>query len=320
MVRVTKQSCKKVLLLVLGKFMDIQQLSQQFADHSDVRFRQQGDGLIMIDIDNSLAQATICLQGAQLIEWTPVNAEPVIWLSEQTIYSSGKAIRGGIPVCWPWFGAHPDNAALPAHGFARVLPWTLESVDTPDDGASCLLFILETCEQSRALWPYEFELRLTITVGTTLDMTLKTINRDRQAVTISEALHTYFKVSDVRTILISGLDQTAYLDKPDGFREKQQAGNIQINEEVDRVYIDTAVDCIIEDPGLHRNIVISKSGSQSTVVWNPWLEKSAAMSDMGEQAYRHMLCVESANAASNRIELQPGDSHSLQVNYRVMDL
>lgn len=300
--------------------MDIQRLTEQFAGHGDVRFRHQGDGLVMIDVDNRLAQATISLQGAHLIDWRPVNADPVIWLSGQAQFSSGKAIRGGIPVCWPWFGDHADNPALPAHGFVRASPWTLQSVDTRDDGATCLLFKLETSAQSRALWPYDFELRLSVAVSSTLDMTLESTNHDSQLMTISEALHTYFNVSDVRTVEISGLDQSVYLDKPDGFREKIQTGNIMINDEVDRVYLDTAADCIIEDPGLGRKIVISKTGSQSTVVWNPWVEKSTAMSDMDEQAYLHMLCIESANAASNRVELQPGDSHSLQVSYRVTDL
>ena len=173
--------------------MDIQQLSKQFADQSDVHFRQQGDGLLMIDVDNSLAQATICLQGAQLINWTPADEHPVIWLSDNAIYKTGKAIRGGIPLCWPWFGTHADDPALPAHGFARVLPWTLDSVATRDDGATALSFRLEASAQSKVLWPHEFDLRLSITVGTTLDMTMESINRDSQAVVISEALHSYFR-------------------------------------------------------------------------------------------------------------------------------
>jgi D-hexose-6-phosphate mutarotase len=151
-------------------------------------------------------------------------------------------------------------------------------------------------------------------------MSLESINRGSQVLTITEALHTYFQVSDVRHVSITGLDEVHYLDKPDDYREKIQSGEITVTSEIDRIYLDTAADCIIEDPGLHRKITIAKSGSQSTVVWNPWIDKSAQMGDMDAQAYLHMLCIESANAATNRIQLQAGDSHTLNVKYKLSSL
>jgi D-hexose-6-phosphate mutarotase len=300
--------------------MDIQALTDKFGSNKDLRFRHQGDGLIMIDIQNKLATAKVSLQGAQIIDWTPVDAAPVIWLSGQADFSRGKAIRGGVPVCWPWFGDHADNPAMPAHGFARQLPWDLDSVHTREDGATCLLFILESADETESLWPYAFALRLQMTIGECLELSLESINRDSRVLTITEALHTYFRVSDVRKVTITGLANGLYLDKPDGYREKTQTGELTVTAEIDRIYIDTTADCIIADPGLNRKIVIAKSGSQSTVVWNPGAEKSMQMRDMDGQAYLHMLCIESANAATNRIQLLPGDSHTLKVNYQVFNL
>jgi D-hexose-6-phosphate mutarotase len=274
----------------------------------------------MIDIHNSLASATVSLQGAQLIDWTPVDADPVIWLSDKAHYSPGKSIRGGVPVCWPWFGDHAENPLMPAHGFARQLPWELNAVSVRDDGATCLLFILEPSNESELLWPHAFELRLLIVIGESLEMSLESINRGSQVMTITEALHTYFQVSDVRHVSVTGLDHVHFLDKPDAYKEKIQSGEITVTTEIDRIYLDTTADCIIEDPGLNRKIIIAKSGSQSTVVWNPWIDKSVQMGDMDAQAYLHMLCIESANAATNRIHLQAGDSHALKVNYRISNL
>ncbi len=300
--------------------MDIKSLTKKFSSKGSLEFRQQGDGLILLDIQNQYAHATVCLQGAQLLSWRPLGSTPVIWLSEQAVYQQQKSIRGGVPVCWPWFGAHKDDPNMPAHGFARTQEWDLAEVNSHEDGSTDLLLTLEGNKDVTPLWPYAFTLSLQMHIGAALEMSLTTHNRDKQAMVISEALHTYFQVSDINKVSVDGLDQCSYLDKVDGFNEKIQTGPLRIDTEVDRIYSDTTDVCVINDTGLNRQIVVSKSGSHSTVVWNPWAAKSAAMSDMGEQAYTKMLCVESANAAANSLQLAPGESHSLQVCYHVIEL
>ena len=180
-------------------------------------------------------------------------------------------------------------------------------------------------EQIRAQWPHATRLQLTIIVGETLEMRLATTNLGKAPIQIGEALHTYLQIGDIGTIQVSGLDGVAYHDKVDSFAKKTQRGAIRFDSEVDRVYINTQADCVIEDPQLHRRIRIAKSGSDATVVWSPWLEKAQQMGDMGrgQQAqggWREMVCVESVNAMDNVVSIAPGATHTLTVTYSVEPL
>jgi len=296
---------------------DLQQLQQRFSAHKELSFRQQGDGLMLVDITNPLATATISLQGAQLTDWAPVGQQPVIWVSDNSFYQSGRSIRGGVPICWPWFGDHVTDASLPAHGFVRTKIWNLESVAPLVDGSTRLSFSYTLDKDDQIIWPCQCTLHMNITIGKELELALQTSNTGQQPLTITEALHTYFRVGDVNQVRVAGLEDTHYLDKVEGYKQKTQSGMIDIQGEVDRVYLDTADPCRIEDPLMNRNIIIKKEGSHSTVIWNPWLERSIAMADMGEQAYQTMLCVESANAASNRVVIEAGDTHCMTVCYQV---
>lgn len=294
---------------------NVNELNNQFAIADHVVFRQADNGLISIEVINQYARATIQLQGAHLTEWTLHDQAAVIWMSDDAVFARGKSLRGGIPICWPWFGAHESDPSLPAHGFARTVEWQVVDTRLLDDDVVQLVFCIVNDEANRAMWPCPTELDYTITIGKTLELDLLTRNVGAAAITIGDALHTYFNVSDVRNVAIHGLDGCDYLDKVEGFKRKHQSAEVTIDQEVDRVYLDTSDDCVIDDPGFKRRIIIKKRGSGTTVVWNPWQEVAAKMGDLGEEGYLHMLCVESANAASDVVRLEPGEQHHLWVSY-----
>jgi len=295
----------------------IEDLNAQFAIANQLSFATDPGGLTIAHIENAHASASIALQGGHLMTWTPKDVEPVVWLSPDAKLAPGKSIRGGVPICWPWFGAHTSEAGFPAHGFARTTLWQVVESSTLADGATQLCLQLEPANMPKQQWPHDTTVQCLITVGHTLQMELVTCNCGEGEITISEALHTYFAVSDVRNISIDCLDGCHYLDKVDAFKQKQQAGTVTFSSEVDRVYVNTQADCIIRDPGLSRQIRISKTGSDSTVVWNPWIAKSEQMGDLGEDGYLKMVCVESANAEQNSVTLAAGEEHRLKVCYSV---
>lgn len=285
-------------------------------------FRDDAGGLTFAEVDTPQATATICLQGAHLVTWRPKHqAQPVIWVSEAAKFAPGKSIRGGMPVCWPWFGPHAREPGFPAHGFARTVPWRLLRAEALGDGALHLAFVLLQNEQTRAQFPHACRLELGLTIGATLRAMLTTTNLDTVSVEIGEALHTYFQVGDIGAVAVHGLEGCVYVDKVDGGARKRQAGSIRFDGETDRVYLDTEASCVLEDPLLERRIVIDKTGSRSTIVWTPWQEKAEKMGDLGPNAgWRRMLCVESGNALDNVVNLAPGEAHTLAVSYRAEPL
>lgn len=298
--------------------MDLQSvdtLSSIFGMHHFVSFRASAEGLCFVDIQTDLAQASIALQGAHIVHWQPAKQQPVLWLSENSALQPGVAIRGGIPICWPWFGPHVSESHFPSHGIARTASWALESILQRQQGEVELCFTLPFNESMHRRWPYAVQLSLQIVVGTTLSVELITNNTGLRDFCITEALHAYLQISDIQKVAVLGLDQCKYIDKLDAQQVKTQVGAVQLTEETDRVYLDTQQTCVIEDPGLQRQIKIEKWGSDSTVVWNPWQAKSSAMADMTEQGFRSMVCVEAANAASNQLRVSAGDGHKLSVRY-----
>jgi len=292
-------------------------LNQRFAIKGQLDFREEQQGNIVARISNRLASAEIMLQGAQLISWIPANHKPVIWMSEQARFSAGKSLRGGIPICWPWFGAHEVNPDLPAHGFARNQVWDVSDSKALDDGRILLVFSLKDSDAARAIWPYRTSLEYRVCVGKTLELELLTKNTDTATVRISEALHTYFNIGDISKVSVHGLEDTEYLDKVDYGQRKIQQGPVTVDGELDRIYLGTRADCVIEDAAIGRKIHIRKQGSESTVVWNPWIAKARKLGDLGEEGYRSMLCVESANAAEDVVDIAPDETHSLSVSYHV---
>lgn len=295
---------------------EIESLNRRFGIAGQVQFKTGPGGLAVADVTNAAGVATIALQGAHVMTWAPAGEHPVIWLSPAAKFAAGKSIRGGVPVCWPWFGPHATQATFPGHGYARTVPWEVIATKTRSDGTH-LVFRLMESEATRAQWPHATEVTLAVTVGATLAFELSTRNRGTAPVTIGDALHTYFEVGDVRRVQVHGLDRCPYLDKVDGGQRKVQAGPVTIAGEVDRIYLDSAADCVIDDPDLKRRIRVSKSGSRSTVVWNPWIDKAAKMADFGTDGYLKMLCVESTNAAEDVVSVAPGATHVLAVTYSI---
>ena len=295
----------------------LQELNQRFGLSEQLVFTLSRDDTPIAQVNSAQCRAQIALQGAQVYSWVPTGKQEVIWLSEEAVFAPAKSLRGGVPVCWPWFGPHATHKEFPAHGFARSVDWSVKVSQLLDDGRVYLVFELENNPSLHAMWPADCRLTLHMKLGQSLELELVTENNGPHTQSISEALHTYFAVTDVRQVQVHGLENTDYLDKVDGFSLKHQTDAVTINAEVDRVYLDTESECSIDDVAGQRRIYIQKRGSRSTVVWNPWQHRADVMGDMGEQGYLSMLCVESANAMQNAITIPAGQKHSLWVKYHV---
>ncbi|MDP2694086.1 MAG: D-hexose-6-phosphate mutarotase [Gallionella sp.] len=306
-----------------------QQLNAQFGIDGQLGFREHDSGLVIAEIGNAQATASLCLQGAHLMAWQPRSQTvPVLWLSRDAKLAAGKSIRGGVPVCWPWFGAHASEPGFasgetsavprfPAHGYARTVPWQVVESGTEPDGATRLTLRLIVSEKTRAQWPHSCTLDLTVIVGERLRMELSTENTGESDFAVSEALHAYFRIGDIGAVHVAGLAGCDYWDKVGGSTLKKQDDIIRFAGETDRVYINTATECVIEDDVLKRRIHVAKSGSLSTVVWTPWTAKADRMGDLGQpDGWREMLCVESANAIENTVRVAAGTGHTLIVEYR----
>jgi glucose-6-phosphate 1-epimerase len=279
-------------------------------------------GLPWLRVATDLCTAEMSLLGAHLCRWQPRgHAHPVLWMSGQSAFELGKPIRGGVPICFPWFGPRAGDPRAPGHGCARTQAWTLESVTREYEGATVARLSLAANDTSRAYIPDDFELRYVARLGCELSLSLTVVNRGSTTFVIEEALHTYLAVSDARHVEITGLAGATYIDKTVHMSRKLQGAEpITIAAETDRLYVDTSSAITVVDSALERRIVVSKSGSQSSVVWNPWVAKSKAMPDFGDDEWPGMLCIETVNAADNAVTLLAGQSHTMKAVVRVLPL
>ena len=289
---------------------DIAQLNAQFGVPGRVMFVEGRGGLPVVEMVNGVGKTAVSLHGGHVLSYEPNGQAPVLWMSQLAEFAPGKAIRGGIPVIWPWFGSHPSDSSKPSHGFARRQLWTVQGVEVSGERRRLTLSLSDSPE-SRAVWPYHFLLTLQVTLDTALHVELTTSNTGRTPFVITQALHSYFAVSHIDNIAITGLEQCAYLDQLDEMRRKRQLGVITFAEEVDRIYIETTGDCVLDDPGLNRKVRVAKRGSGSTVVWNPWVVKAQRMADFGDEEYQEMVCIETTNAADDQVTILPGEGHRL---------
>jgi glucose-6-phosphate 1-epimerase len=267
-------------------------------------------GLAAVRVTVAAATAEIYLHGAQVTSWKPIGAEEVLFVSAQSRWEDGKAIRGGIPICFPWFRGKADDAKAPAHGVVRTKEWELTGIAQDGDVVTVTL-ATENDDAGRKWWPHEFRVEYRVTVAKDLGLALTVVNTGGSGMRFEEALHTYHRVGDAERVRVTGLDGTAYLDNMDGNREKLQAGDVMFTAQTDNAYLNTTGALEVVDPVLRRRIRTEKGNSQTTVVWNPWREGAKALADLGDEEWRQMACVEASNIIAYAVELGAGEKHTM---------
>ncbi|ROM47925.1 D-hexose-6-phosphate mutarotase [Pseudomonas poae] len=276
------------------------------------------------------AELMVAQQGAHIVSYQRRGEQPLIWQNPEAMFKTGKGIRTGVPVCWPWFGIFDRNPQsvkamrqseqpAGAHGFVRTALWTLGEV-TPIADALQLDFLLPVPAGGFPGWPHQVDLKLSLLLDDQLHIHLTSHNRGTDTVTLSQALHTYFAVSDVRNVQVEGLDEHSYIDTADGWTKKQQAGPLHFTAETDRIYLDTPAQLNLVDKDWQRRIQLTSQGSKSTVVWNPWTERAKALDDMADDGWQGMLCIETANVLDDTVALAPGESHTLGLSIAAIAL
>ena len=262
-----------------------------------------------IQITTPAANAEIYLHGAQITSWQPAGHQQVLFLSTKSQFEDGKAIRGGIPICFPWFRAKSDNPKAPAHGLVRTRDWQLDAIAQLNETVVVTLSTASD-ESTRAWFTHDYRATLRITVGVSLQLEFTAANTGETAFQFEVALHTYNRVADATNLTIHGLDQTAYLDNRDNNASKRQSGDFHFTRDTDNAYLNTQSHLEILDPILHRRIRLEKQASLSTVVWNPWQEDAAKLADLGDTEWTQFACVEAANILSAAVPLHPGEEHT----------
>lgn len=276
-------------------------------------------GLPKVQLTSPLASGEIYLHGAQATSWHPTGATEALFVSCESAWQQDKAIRGGVPICFPWFGDKTGDPNAPVHGFARTKPWRLDAIQRSGDDVTVMMSTAS--DQSTNLWwPADFHLSYRATFGAALVLELELRNTGHATLQFEEALHCYFRVGDVRHVRVIGLDSVDYLDKTDGYRKKTQRGNVTVTSETDCVYLDTQSSVELVDPNLRRSVHITKDNSYTTVIWNPWAAKAAAMSDLGDNEWMQMICVETSNVLASAVKLAPGQSHQMRALIAVSPL
>jgi glucose-6-phosphate 1-epimerase len=298
--------------------MRADELTSEFGIAGVLDFVETEHGLVKAAISLDGATGELYLQGAQVTAWRPPGERPVLFTSPNSAFAPGRAIRGGIPIVFPWFGPSRHTPTAPQHGFARTATWHLDGVETAGAGSLTLTLSLGDADVGSPFWPERFRATYTVTFAQTLSLRLAVQNRAKHPILFEEALHSYFAISDIAEIAISGLAGATYIDKTDATRRKLQTAHLlTITTETDRVYLDTPGQCVIEDRGGRRRIAIEKDGAASSVVWNPWAVKAAAMVDLGDRAWRGMVCVETGNIADNEVRLAADAEHQMSTEISV---
>ncbi|MCQ8129207.1 D-hexose-6-phosphate mutarotase [Methylomonas rivi] len=299
--------------------MDFQQLNSDFGIAKQLEIIPGQGGMPMIKIGNASARALISLYGGQVLSFRPVaQTEDVLFLSSQSAYAEGKAIRGGIPVCWPWFGPDPKGLQRPNHGFVRNHFWQLAKTEAVGDTETKVSLRFTESFKRENTWRQPFMLLLDISIGPSLQLQLTTYNTGDQPFSITQAFHSYFRVGDIKRVKILGLEDCDYFDKLEQGTQKIQKGVVSVTQEVDRVYVEAYKNLVIADPVLQRRIHINSPNTSTAVVWNPWSKTSKKMPDLAATDYRRFICVEAGNVAFDLIKVQPGSRFSLQANYSLL--
>jgi D-hexose-6-phosphate mutarotase len=296
-------------------------LNDLWARPGRVQFSLSPLGGPVVELAGPAGTAVVALQGAQLLSWQPAGHAPVIWLSPVERLGTEKPVRGGTPVCWPWFGAHPSDRSQPAHGFVRTRIWTVTRAGVTTEGA-WLELTYQTGAADAVHWPHQATATLRITLDRQLSLTLRTDNTGSTAFTLTQALHTYFSIGDIGDLAITGFETELYLDTLTTAPRQLQTGPITFAGEVDRIYDAHSQPASIIDTRLRRRITITTDGSRSAVVWNPWIAKAARLGDLGpgdtgQGGWRQFVCVETTNAGLDAVTVVPGHAHTIAATYTV---
>ncbi len=292
------------------------ELNRRFGVPGIAEVVQGNGGLPRVVVNTSTVTGEMYLHGAHVTSWIPAQAQEVFFVSPLSTWQDGKAIRGGVPICFPWFGDKADDPHAPAHGFVRTKEWQLESLAQERDSVSISMFT-QSDESTRDWYPHDFRLSYHVIFGAELILELMMTNTGSAPLRFEEALHAYHNVGDVARARVNGLDGVHYLDKTDSYRDKTQAGGFTISAETDRVYLNTAHPLELSDQVLQRRINIRKDNSLTTVVWNPWSEKARTLADLGEDQWKRMLCIETSNVGDFAIQLAPGEQHVMKATVRI---
>lgn len=298
--------------------MNIEDLNRQYGLASELTVQKGNGDFPVIHINNSKAKAKIALYSGHILSFQPhTQTADLIFVSDNSLFQNGKAIRGGCPLCWPWFGPDPSQSGRPNHGFVRNRMWNILATETLGTGETRVQLELQDTPDTQSIWPHAFHLELDLIVGESLQVNLITENTGSEMFRLTQALHTYLHIGDIHQVKVQGLENLSYLDKVAGGTEKQQIGDVIIAEEVDRIYLNVPPELIVDDPALNRKIIIHSEGNRTAIVWNPWADSSATMADLGDLDYQKFICVETANAASDVVELQPGRQCRLSAKYHI---
>ncbi len=300
----------------MNAVLDASELDRRFGIPDVARVREGDGGLARVDITSPVADGKMYLHGAHLTSWRPAGSEEVLFLSTKSRWEEGQAIRGGIPICFPWFRGKADDPQAPAHGFVRTRSWQLYSIAENNTGVAVTMFI-ESDEQTRRWWPGEFRLVCRATFGFELKLELICVNTGKTPLHFEEALHTYNRVSNVGTVRLQGLDGTRFLDNTAANKEKTQSGDATIGSQTDNAYINTTNAVDLLDPMMCRRIRLEKAHSSTTVVWNPWQEAASKLRDLGEGEWKQFLCVEASNIIGAAVTLAPGQEHTMSATLRL---
>jgi len=289
---------------------DVAELDQRFGIVDAARVSEGHGALPRVEINGPLGRGEVYLHGAHVTSWKPAGNDEVLFLSTKSHWEEGQAIRGGIPVCFPWFRAKVGDPKAPSHGFVRTKAWQLQSIVETRNGIAVSM-VTENDERTRHWWPAEFRLEHRVTFGSDLMLELICTNTGTTALRFEEALHTYNRVADVGQVRVQGLNDVRFLDNTDSNREKMQYGYVVITSQTDNAYLDTpgAVDLL--DARMQRRIGLRKQNSITTVVWNPWREGAANLRDLGDGEWTGFLCVEASNILGSAVTLDPGQEHRM---------
>lgn len=289
--------------------IDIDELEDKFSIEGELGFAELEENMAFITVSNKYADADICLYGAHITNFKPQKTMPVFWMSPESNFEEGKPIRGGIPVCFPWFGPHKTDSAMPQHGFGRLMNWDVMKTASLPTGETQVNLQLCSSEKTKTYWNYDFCAELNVIVGKTLTATLKVTNTSALPFEYTCALHSYYHISSINEISIEGLQNTRYFNQLDGGDYIQETQKLEIKQAETRHYYDTETDCIIHDPLFGRRIRVAKSGSKVTTVWNPGEETCKKIEDIQDDGFHAFVCIEAVNAFNDVIKLAPGESH-----------